>query len=94
MPGDTHVEPPRPPFPWWLVGLLGGGLAFVLLVVVSFFLRGNPLPGLGALCAQQEPRCGEGLICTEDNLCLGAGGFACSREEQCATRRCMDGRCQ
>jgi hypothetical protein len=94
MPDAPHVEPPRPSFPWLLVGVLGGGLAFVILVVVAFFMHGTPLPTLGALCAQQEPRCGVGLACTDDNLCLGAGGFECSREEQCASRSCVSGRCQ
>ncbi len=93
MPDAPQVEP-RPPFPWWLVGILGAGLTFVIIVVVSFFKHGNPLPPLGAFCAQQEPRCAMGLLCTEDNLCLGAGGFECARPDQCASRACVDGRCQ
>lgn len=90
----SNASTPKPPFPWWLVGILGAGLAIVVGVVVSFFLHGNPPPRFGSFCAQQEPRCTQGLACSEDNLCLGAEGYECSREDECASRQCVSGRCR
>jgi hypothetical protein len=69
-------------------------LLLVVGIVSAFFLRGNPLPGPGAFCAQQEPSCAQGLDCSEDNLCLSAEGSACSRDEECASHRCLQGACQ
>ncbi|PTL84220.1 hypothetical protein [Vitiosangium sp. GDMCC 1.1324] len=99
MPGTSDSTntrgpaPAKPSFPWWLVGILGGGLLIVVGVVAAFFAKGNPLPGLGAFCAQQEPRCREGLVCSENNLCLGAEGFECSSGDECASHECVQGAC-
>lgn len=92
-PNSQGPAPTKPSFPWWLVGILGGGLLFVVGVVVAFFVRGNPLPGLGAFCSQQEPRCRVGLVCSENNLCLGAEGFECSSGDECAGHECVQGAC-
>ena len=94
MAQERNDTQEKRPSPWLVVGILGGGLLIVLVVVVSFFLHGNPPPGRGDFCAQQGPRCAKGLACSEDNLCLGAEGTECSRGDECASRECLQGRCQ
>lgn len=90
------AAPVKKPFPWWLVALAGGVLLIVgIVVAILAGGEGKEAPGLGAACAEEEPRCGDKLTCGEGNVCIGEKGFqGCERSEQCATLRCEAGSCQ
>lgn len=85
--------PPKKPFPWMLVALVGG--IIVIIAVVWGLISGRGGPNLGEACPEGD--CGKGLQCTgaDGGVCLGQAGFEkCKTNDQCVTGLCKDGKCE
>lgn len=94
--------PAKKPFPWGWVALAAGVVLIVGGVVALVLSRGDgegtggsgALPGLSQPCGEVEPRCAEGLVCTEESRCLGGAGFSCGEGGECASQNCVEGECR
>ncbi len=105
-PDDDYVEgpsvafdvavptEPEGSFPWWILLLMGG----LLLVggIVAYVMLSGPKE-LGEACADD---CATGLVCSPDEVCVGALGYeGCNSDSQCdAELQCLSegdapGRC-
>lgn len=86
--------PAKKPFPWMLVALIAG-IVLILGTVVAV-LSGRGGLALGEPCAPGQ-ECGKGLQCSDADggECVGLEGFeGCTRNEQCLTGLCQNGRCE
>jgi len=85
--------PPKKPFPWMLVALIAGVVIIIGAVIAVLSGRGGL--AVGEPCGPGQ-ECGKGLECSgvDGGECLGVEGFeGCSRNEQCLTGLCQQGRC-
>ncbi|HUP20553.1 MAG TPA: hypothetical protein VM778_11440, partial [Gemmatimonadota bacterium] len=78
---EVPASEPKKPFPWWILFVGGGVLLLAIIGVVIYLVLRDPK--LGDAC--DDGKCGEGLVCSEDDVCVGSFGFeGCTGNDDCA----------